>query len=264
MNAQSARTTGDRILLSKAGRSKAVMPPSQWRSQLWTIAGGVVGSTILLWVMVQLGQASNHPKDKLSSPAIPTKPAAAQADLPVVTADREEPEFDDSSRLLAPPTQGPALDVPREVIEMLNLRKRDLDRREEALRQNEERLVMVRTEVEKLLAKNEELLAKNEVVEKQIQAAQAKAKEQPSDAKAKQPQTKLEKERLAQEQKNQLAKIYEAMPSEDAAARLERLPERNAVEILRLVKTKSAGAILSQVKPDYAAKLSAQLLVQQP
>jgi flagellar motility protein MotE (MotC chaperone) len=207
--------------------------------------------------MVQLGQASNHPKDKLSSPAVPTKPAAAQADLPVVTADREEPEFDDSSRLLAPPTQGPALDVPREVIEMLNLRKRDLDRREEALRQNEERLVMVRTEVENLLAKNE-------VVEKQIQAAQAKAKEQPSDAKAKQPQTKLEKERLAQEQKNQLAKIYEAMPSEDAAARLERLPERNAVEILRLVKTKSAGAILSQVKPDYAAKLSAQLLVQQP
>jgi flagellar motility protein MotE (MotC chaperone) len=257
MNAQSARTTGDRILLSKAGRSKAVLPPSQWRSQLWTIAGGVVGSTILLWVMVQLGQASNHPKDKLSSPAVPTKPAAAQADLPVVTADREEPEFDDSSRLLAPPTQGPALDVPREIIEMLNLRKRDLDRREEALRQNEERLQMVRAEVENLLAKNEAL-------EKHMQTARAKEEQSSSDVKPKQAQTKLDKERLAQEQKNQLAKIYEAMPSEDAAARLERLPERNAVEILRLVKTKSAGAILSQVKPDHAAKLSAQLLAQQP
>jgi len=257
MNAQSAHATEDRILLSKAGRSKVVLPPSQRRSQLWTIAGGVVGSTILLWVMVQLGQASGNPKGKLSSPDAPAKQAAVQPDLPVVSVDGQEQEFDDSSRLLAPPTQGPALDVPREVIGMLDLRKRDLDRREEALRQNEERLLMVRAEVENLLAKNEEL-------EKQIQSAQAKAKEQPADVMAKKAQAKLDKERLVQEQKTQLAKIYEAMPSEDAAARLERLPDRNAIEILRLVKTKSAGAILSQVKPDHAAKLSAQLLAQQP
>jgi flagellar motility protein MotE (MotC chaperone) len=207
--------------------------------------------------MVQLGQASNHPKDKLSSPAVSTKQTAVPDDRPAVTADGEEPEFDDSSRLLAPPTQGPALDVPREIIEMLNLRKRDLDRREEALRQNEERLQMVRAEVENLLAKNEAL-------EKHMQTAPAKEEQSSSDVKPKQAQTKLDKERLAQEQKNQLAKIYEAMPSEDAAARLERLPDRNAIEILRLVKTKSAGAILSQVKPDHAAKLSAQLLAQQP
>jgi flagellar motility protein MotE (MotC chaperone) len=245
MNAQSARSTGDRIVLSLAGRSQAALSPSQRRSSLWTIAGGVVGSTILLWIMVQLGQASNNPKDKLRPAAVPAQTAASHAVSPVLPADEQEPEFDESSRLLAPLTQGPALDVPREVIGMLDLRKRDLDRREEAVRQTEERLMMVRSEVEKILAKNE-------VLEKRIDSVRAKAEQQSP------------KERLAQAQKNQLAKMYEAMPSEDAAVRLERMPDQKAIEILRLVKTKSAAAILAQVKPEHAAKLSVQLLAHKP
>ncbi len=245
MNAQSARSTGDGIFLSRAGRSKVALSPSQRRSSLLTIAGGVVGSTILLWIMVQLGQASNNPKDKLRPAAVPAQTAAIQAVPPVLPADAQEAEFDESSRLLAPPTQGPALDVPREVLGMLDLRKRDLDRREEAVRQNEERLMIVRAELEKVLAKNEAL-------EKRIETVRAKA-DQPSP-----------KERLAQAQKNQLAKMYEAMPSEDAAVRLERMPDQKAIEILRLVKTKSAAAILAQVKPEHAAKLSVQLLAQKP
>lgn len=245
MNAQSARSTGDGIFLSRAGRSKAALSPSQRRSSLLTIAGGVIGSTILLWIMVQLGQASNNPKDKVRPAAVPAQTAAIQAVPPVLSADAQEAEFDESSRLLAPPTQGPALDVPREVLGMLDLRKRDLDRREEAVRQNEERLMIVRAELEKVLAKNEAL-------EKRIETVRAKA-DQPSP-----------KERLAQAQKNQLAKMYEAMPSEDAAVRLERMPDQKAIEILRLVKTKSAAAILAQVKPEHAAKLSVQLLAQKP
>lgn len=245
MNAQTARSTGDGIFLSRAGRSKAALSPSQRRSSLWTIAGGVVGSTILLWIMVQLGQASNNPKDKLRPAAVPAQTAASEAVPPVLPADAQEAEFDESSRLLAPPTQGPALDVPREVLGMLDLRKRDLDRREDAVRQNEERLMIVRAEVEKVLAKNEAL-------EKRIESVRAKADQQ------------APKERLAQAQKNQLAKMYEAMPSEDAAVRLERMPDQKAIEILRLVKTKSAAAILAQVKPEHAAKLSVQLLAQKP
>ena len=245
MNAQSARSTGDGIFLSRAGRSKASLSPSQRRSSLWTIAGGVVGSTILLWIMVQLGQASNNPKDKLRPAAIPPQTAASQAVPQVLPVDAQEAEFDESSRLLAPPTQGPALDVPREVIGMLDLRKRDLDRREEAVRQNEERLMIVRAELEKVLAKNEAL-------ENRIESVRAKAGQESP------------KERLAQAQKNQLAKMYEAMPSEDAAVRLERMPDQKAIEILRLVKTKSAAAILAQVKPEHAAKLSVQLLAQKP
>lgn len=245
MNAQSARSTGDGIFLSRAGRSKAALSPSQRRSSLWTIAGGVVGSTILLWIMVQLGQASNNPKDKPRPTTIPVQTAASQAVPPVLPADAQEAEFDESSRLLAPPTQGPALDVPREVLGMLDLRKRDLDRREDAVRQNEERLMIVRAELEKVLAKNEAL-------EKRIETVRAKADQQ------------APKERLAQAQKNQLAKMYEAMPSEDAAVRLERMPDQKAIEILRLVKTKSAAAILAQVKPEHAAKLSVKLLAQKP
>lgn len=245
MNAQSARSTGDGIFLSRAGRSKAALSPSQRRSSLLTIAGGVVGSTILLWIMVQLGQASNNPKDKLRPAAVPAQTAASQAVPPVLPADAQDAEFDESSRLLAPPTQGPALDVPREVLGMLDLRKRDLDRREDAVRQNEERLMIVRAEVERVLAKNEAL-------EKRIEGVRAKADQQ------------APKERLAQAQKNQLAKMYEAMPSEDAAVRLERMPDQKAIEILRLVKTKSAAAILAQVKPEHAAKLSVQLLAQKP
>jgi flagellar motility protein MotE (MotC chaperone) len=245
MNAQSAQPTGDRIFLSRAGRSKAALSPSQRRSSLWTIAGGVVGSTILLWIMVQLGQASNNPREKLRPPAVPAQSAVSQAVPSVLPADAQEAEFDESSRLLAPPTQGPALDVPREVIGMLDLRKRDLDRREESVRQTEERLMMVRAEVEKILARNEAL-------EKRIESVRAKAEQQSP------------KESLAQTQKNQLAKMYEAMPSEDAAVRLERMPDQKAIEILRLVKTKSAAAILAQVKPEHAAKLSVQLLAHKP
>ncbi|MBH0195329.1 MAG: hypothetical protein HP494_06945 [Nitrospira sp.] len=247
MNTQSARSRGDGIFLSRAVRSKAALAPSQRRSLLWTIAGGVVGSTILLWIMVQLGQASNHPKDKLRPAAAAAQTVASQAVPSALPADAQDAAFDESEgiRLLAPPTQGPALDVPREVIGMLDLRKRDLDRREDAVRQNEERLMMVRAEVEKVLAKNEGL-------EKRIESVRAKADQQ------------LPKERLAQAQKSQLAKMYEAMPSEDAAVRLERMPDQKAIEILRLVKTKSAAAILAQVKPEHAAKLSVQLLAQKP
>jgi flagellar motility protein MotE (MotC chaperone) len=58
----------------------------------------------------------------------------------------------------------------------------------------------------------------------------------------------------------QLAKMYESMPAEEAAARIERLADRKALEILRIIKTKSAGAILAQVKVDRAAKLTEELL----
>mgnify|MGYP003344054465 FL=1 len=58
--------------------------------------------------------------------------------------------------------------------------------------------------------------------------------------------------------------MYESMPSEEAAARLEKMPERKAIEVLRILKPKTAGAILSQVRAERAAKLTEQLLVQNP
>jgi len=224
-------------------------PRSNRHSSLWTLIGGVFGSTILLWVMVQLGQASSEPKSKVS--AMSQTSSNLDAVPPVPPGEKNESVARDDAKLLAPPaSQGPAIDVPREVLEMLEQRKRDLDQREEAIRHNEQRLMIVRIQIE-------ELLEQNEALEKKIQSAQAK--EDRSQAKV-----NVEKERLAQEERTRLAKMYESMPSEDAAARLERMPDRRALEILRLVKSKTAGAILSQVKADRAAKLTEQLLAQMP
>jgi flagellar motility protein MotE (MotC chaperone) len=221
-------------------------------SQFLTMVGGIVGSTVLFWVMVQLGQASSEPKSKTQ--AVTTSGLKQNVPPRAQEAESSGMGSDDDAQLLAPPgVQGPAIDVPREVLDMLAQRKRDLDRREQALRQNEERLMIVRGQIE-------ELLDQNEALEKKIQSAQAKA----DLASAPQAKALAEKDRLVQDQRTQLAKIYESMPSEDAALRLEHMPDRKAIEILKLVKAKTAGAILAQVKADRAAKLTEQLLIQTP
>jgi flagellar motility protein MotE (MotC chaperone) len=221
------------------------------RAPLWTMVGGLVVSTILFWVMVQLGQASSDPKPKSLPPQTMAKP---EGQLSATGGAHQESEAKDGATASVRSTaQGPAIEVPHEVLEMLDQRKRDLDRREEVLRQNEERLMIVRGQVE-------ELLEQNEALEKRIQTARAK-EERPA---AQSTKVQADKDRGAQDQRTQLAKIFESMPSEDAAARLERMPDRKAIEILRMVKSKTAGAILSQVKADRAAKLTEQLLVQTP
>jgi len=244
MKGRSVRSWTDYCGFGGLGRVARTMPKMNRHSQLWTMVGGIVSSTILFWVMVQLGQASSEPKYRTQS--VPTSRVTSEAAPSVPEAESSRAESDDDARLLAPPTvQGPAIDVPREVLDMLEQRKRDLDRREQSIRQNEERLMMVRGQIE-------ELLDQNEALEKRIQSAQAKEDRFSTQ------QAKLH------EQRTQLAKIYESMPSEDAASRLERMPDRKAIEILRLVKAKTAGAILAQVKADRAAKLTEQLMAQTP
>ena len=252
MKGRSIRGRADHVGLSGLGRTAKTAPKMNGHSQMWTMVGGIVGSTILFWVMVQLGQASSEPKPKMQ----PTYQGSSTQGVPQSMREGERPKAGsegDAKPLSPPAVQGPAIDVPREVLEMLDQRKRDLDRREQSIRQNEERLTIVRGQIE-------ELLDQNEALEKKIQNAQAKADRSPS------PQAKAqaEKERSAQEQRTQLAKIFESMPSEDAASRLEHMPDRKAIEILRMVKAKTAGAILAQVKADRAAKLTEQLLAQTP
>ncbi len=223
------------------------------RSPRLRLVGGLIVSTILFWVMVQLGQASSEPKSKAAPISQPS--STQNVASPVLHGEDNESGDQSDAKLFAPPaSQGPAIDVPREVLELLDQRKRDLDRREEAIRQNESRLMIVRTQIE-------ELLEQNEALEKKVQSAQVKTEDRVA---AQQTKAQVEKERLVQEERTRLAKMYESMPSEDAAARLERMPDRRAIEILRLVKSKTAGAILAQVKADRAAKLTEQLLAQIP
>jgi flagellar motility protein MotE (MotC chaperone) len=58
-----------------------------------------------------------------------------------------------------------------------------------------------------------------------------------------------------------VAKMYEAMPSEEAARKLEKLDEDAAVIILNSLKPKTAGKILAQMDNDKAASLSKKILI---
>jgi len=146
--------------------------------------------------------------------------------------------------------QGPALSSPREVLQMLEQRKRFLDRREAALRGADTHLLELKAELEQIVTRHERLV---EAEKKRAQLAKAASEADKS---------KDSKNAGGPRNVNQaqLAKIYEAMPPEEAATRLERMPERKALEVLRLLKGKAAGSILAEVKPDRAARLTEQLL----
>jgi flagellar motility protein MotE (MotC chaperone) len=58
-----------------------------------------------------------------------------------------------------------------------------------------------------------------------------------------------------------VAKMYEAMPPEEAARKLEKLDEDAAVIILNSLKPKTAGKILAQMDNDKAASLSKKILI---
>ena len=146
--------------------------------------------------------------------------------------------------------QGPAFSSPREVLQMLEQRKRFLDRREAALRGADTHLLDLKAELEQIVTRHEKLV---EAEKKRAQLAKAACEAD----KSKDPNNAGGPRNVNQAQ---LAKIYEAMPPEEAAARLERMPERKALEVLRLLKGKSAGSILAEVKPDRAARLTEQLL----
>jgi flagellar motility protein MotE (MotC chaperone) len=146
--------------------------------------------------------------------------------------------------------QGPALTVPSEIIDMLNQRKRHLDRREASLRGDEERLRILKVELEQMLEKHEK--------------AAAAQKQQGEETQKRDEERKLRRQKESAEARvlhqSQLAKIYESMPPEEAAASLERMPERKAIEVLRILKGKSAGAILAAIRPERAARLTEHLL----
>ena len=68
----------------------------------------------------------------------------------------------------------------------------------------------------------------------------------------------LQKER--QEQLVKVSKMYEAMPPEDAARRIEKLDDDSALKLLLTLKPKTAGKILAQVETEKAAVLSKKLI----
>ena len=134
--------------------------------------------------------------------------------------------------------QGPAIDMPQEVLDMLNQRQRAVERREEAMRTEEARLLSLKKDIEQLLTR-----------QLQLSKTGPNSKQKPVDA-----------ESAAKAPVDQVVNMYETMPPEEAAARLERLPTDMALEVLRSLKGKTAGTILASVKPEKAAKLTERFL----
>lgn len=223
--------------------NKMNVPAAGWRARMWAVGAGIAVIIALSWATVQLVQASAlqgleppsaHAED-VSPRAISVEPAKISgSELPTSVAE---------------PSQGPAHIVPEEMIAMFQQRKQDLERRENAVRAAEGRLAILKAEVEQILSKVEAAEQRRLEHEKAIAVQQASQRQQSKQAAD-----------LRTQQLGHLAKMYESMPAEEAAARIERLADRKALEILRLLKSKSAGAILAQVKVDRAAKLTEELL----
>jgi flagellar motility protein MotE (MotC chaperone) len=207
-----------------------------WTSWMWPIGAGLSVIIALSWTTVQLVHASAEQGiEPLSVLPQGAPPGSVQTDQ-IKKSGSESPTTE------AEPVQGPALTVPEEMIAMFLQRRQDLERRESAVREAEAKLVILKAEVE-------QILSKIEAVEQRRLAAGG---QQPTQGK---PAADIRAQQLGQ-----LVKMYESMPAEEAAARIERMTNRKALEILRLLKSKSAGAILAQVKVDRAAKLSEEFL----
>jgi len=222
--------------------------PPAWSGRLWAIGAGVSVIIAMVWTMVQLVQASAEQglaPQRLSPGLTVSAHAEDAATLPVSTGpmSKLEGELPASEAELL---QGPALIVPEEMVAMFQQRKQDLERREQAVRTAEGQLAILKAEVEQILSK--------------VEAVEKRRLEQEKAAVGQQALRGKQAAELRTQQLAQLAKMYESMPAEEAAARIERLADRKALEILRIIKTKSAGAILAQVKVERAAKLTEELL----
>jgi flagellar motility protein MotE (MotC chaperone) len=181
---------------------------------------------------------------------LPKGPAAGQAEA--IPPELLPPAGGSSSSKTAVPGQplGPALESPREILDMLDQRKRMLDRKEEALRVAEARLVSLKSEIEQILAQHEQEVKTTEAARLATATTKKAADQKQAKAEADARQASL----------GQLAKMYETMPPEEAAARLEKMPQERALQLLRLLKGKTAGAILALVRPEKAAKLTERFM----
>lgn len=158
--------------------------------------------------------------------------------------------------------QGPALRAPREIFHMLDQRRKALDEREEALAAEQGRLTAVKEQIRGLIEQHKRAAKEASEARKKLQAAQGKRQDDAQQRRAQKKKRLEVEDQAAQARIKQVAKIYEAMPPEEAAARIEKLPTKTALKVLQLLKSRAAGNILAQVNADKAAKLTEQYLSQ--
>lgn len=117
------------------------------------------------------------------------------------------------------------------LLDAISRRQADLDAREEEIKVREERLNVLKKDIE-------EKLAQINKARGEVEGLSMKIKEKDA-------------ERL-----NKVVRIYESMSPEEAAPRMERLDEETAVSVLGVMSPKKAAKIIAVMDVDKAARLS--------
>jgi flagellar motility protein MotE (MotC chaperone) len=121
-----------------------------------------------------------------------------------------------------------------EILKSLEKKENAINQREKDLQKQEEHLKVLRTDIEKRLH--------------DIEKAQRRLEE-----------LAAIREDLVGKSINHLAKVYSSMRPEEAGPLIEKLEEDITIQILRKMKSRSAGKILARVKPSIAARLSEEI-----
>ncbi len=121
-----------------------------------------------------------------------------------------------------------------DIANKIKQQSKELEKKEEIIKKETVRLQSLKKEVEEDIVKYTELLKQ---IEKSLKQAEAKGNK-----------------RL-----KHVAKAYEAMQPDDAAARLSGLDDKTAVQILLKMSSKKAGLIIGNMKTTKATTLTKQI-----
>lgn len=130
-------------------------------------------------------------------------------------------------------------ETPATMIEAIQQRNTDIDKRAKSLDLKEQKLRIMEQEISKMIKEHTQIL---EAIHQ------------------KETQKKTQRDHDEEERYRRLSKIYEKMPPEDAATRIDQMKESLALNLLRVIKPKTVALILSGLSPDKAAKLSEKLI----
>jgi flagellar motility protein MotE (MotC chaperone) len=118
-----------------------------------------------------------------------------------------------------------------DMLKLVEAKRVELKEKEEALKHEEQRLNILRKQVDEKIEAYTKLLVRVEAAVKKIEEVQSGRFEN-------------------------VVKAYEVMPAEDAATRLSELDADTALQIMSRMKSKKAGAIIAAMEPRKAAVLT--------
>lgn len=128
----------------------------------------------------------------------------------------------------------PAMASQDEILRFIETKQKEIREKEEAINIEEERLNILKKEIEEKIDSYKRLLNQIEEALKKI-------------------------EQINDDKLNKLVKTYESMSPEDAAARLSMLEDKIAVSILVKMKDKKASAIIAALEPRKAASITEKM-----